>query len=145
MNRYGLNKQLVKLELKNYKVIQEEKEDWPAELLQNRCSVARAKLLDDSSMFRNRVIVKFSDCNDKVLLESKGMSMQKEYETGFFADALGNFSGIAMERLVYRKLIWDQGSLFWQAEAALLHMQYLPKQANKAFYASEDGKTELQL
>ena len=38
-------------------------------------------------MFRNRVIVKFSDCNDKVLLESKGMSMQKEFETGF-PDAL---------------------------------------------------------
>ena len=88
MNKYDLNKQLVKgLESKNYKVIQEEKEDWPAELSQNRCSVARANLLDNSSMFRNRVIVKFSDCNDKVLLESKGMSMQKEFETGF-PDAL---------------------------------------------------------
>lgn len=46
MNKYDLNKQLVKgLESKNYKVIQEEKENWPAELSQNRCSVARANLL----------------------------------------------------------------------------------------------------
>ena len=84
MNKYDLKKLLVKgLEDKKYKVIQEDKENWPDELRLNQCNVAKADLLDDSSMFRNKVLLKFSDCNEKTILETKGTSMQKEFELGF--------------------------------------------------------------
>ena len=80
-NQYNLNNLLKKaLEGKKYKVIQEEMANWPSELRQNPCKVLNAELLNDSNMFRNRVKLQFSDCQKKVVSETKGNSMLKEFD-----------------------------------------------------------------
>lgn len=79
-NQYNLNKQLVKaLSDKKYKIIQDE--------LSADCNVLRADLLNNSNMFRNRVILQFTDCQGKVVLENKAASIIKDYDLGF-QDAL---------------------------------------------------------
>jgi len=81
---YNLNKNLVKaLSGKKYKVIQDTAEFWPSELKNNNCQVLKANLLDDSSFLKNKLKVQFKDCNDKVILEAKGSSAEKDYDLGF--------------------------------------------------------------
>lgn len=87
-NKYNLNTLLKKaLEGKKYKVIQEEMSDWSPELRQNPCKVLNAELLNDSNMFRNRVKLQFTDCQKKLVSETKGNSFYKEFDLGF-QDAL---------------------------------------------------------
>lgn len=87
-NEYNLNTLLKKsLEGKKYKVIQDDMTSWPSELRQNPCKVLTAELLNDSNMFRNRVKLQFTDCQKKVVSETKGNSLYKEYDLGF-QDAL---------------------------------------------------------
>lgn len=87
-NEYNLNIMLKKaLEGKKYKVIQDDMANWSSELRQNPCKVITAELLNDSNMFRNRVKLQFTDCQKKVISETKGNSMYKEYDLGF-QDAL---------------------------------------------------------
>ncbi len=86
-NKYKLKSQLVSiLKTKNYVII-DQADSLPAELQQNSCSFATAEVENSSSMLRNRVLVKLKDCRNTVVSEFKGMSMDKEYETGF-PDAL---------------------------------------------------------
>lgn len=85
---YNLNGILEKfLKGKKYTVLSETKSNWPVDALSNPCQVLSAEVLDDKSMFRNKVIVQFKDCNNKVVLAQKGMSTIKEFEPGF-QDAL---------------------------------------------------------
>ncbi len=87
-NKYNLNTQLKKALInKKYTVIHEEMTDWPAELRENPCKVLTAELLNDSNMFRNRVKLQFTNCQKKVVSETKGNSLYKEYDLGF-EDAL---------------------------------------------------------
>lgn len=53
----------------------------------NPCSILNTDLLNDKSMFRNKLILQFKDCNNKVVFNEKGSSMIKEFEPGF-QDAL---------------------------------------------------------
>lgn len=86
-NKYKLKSQLVSLlKAKNYVII-DQADSLPIELQQNPCSLATAEIENNSSMIRNRVLVKLKDCRNMVISEFKGMSMDKEYETGF-PDAL---------------------------------------------------------
>lgn len=88
INEYDLDKILIKnLNSKKYKTIQDNVENWPTELQFNKCLVAKANILDDSSFLRNKIKVQFKDCNDKVILEAKGTSSEKDYNLGF-KDAL---------------------------------------------------------
>ena len=85
---YNLNGILEKsLKGKKYTVLPETKSNWPADALSNPCQVLSAEVLDDKSMFRNRVIVQFKDCNNQIVLAQKGISTIKEFEPGF-QDAL---------------------------------------------------------
>ena len=87
-NQYNLNTQLKKALIdKKYTIIHEEMTDWPAELRENPCKVLTADLLNDSNMFRNRVKLQFTNCQKKVVSETKGNSLYKEYDLGF-EDAL---------------------------------------------------------
>lgn len=87
-DQYDLNSQLKKaLTDKKYKVIQAELVDWPEDLRQNPCKVLNAEVIKNSSMLKNRVILQFTDCQKKVVLEAKGSSTYKEYDLGF-QDAL---------------------------------------------------------
>lgn len=84
INSYKLDQILVKnLNSKKYKTIQDNEENWPTELQLNKCQVAKANILDDSSFLRNKIKLQFKDCNNKVILELKATSSEKDYELGF--------------------------------------------------------------
>ena len=85
---YGLGNLLEKsLKAKKYTVLSSTKNDWPSDALMNPCSILNTDLLNDKSMFRNKLILQFKDCNNKVVFNEKGSSMIKEFEPGF-QDAL---------------------------------------------------------
>lgn len=87
-NEYNLNKILsLKLGDKNYKVVNDLPEEWPAELQQNKCSVLMSEVLNDSNMLKNRVKLDFTDCNGKVVLSIPSTGDYKEFDKGF-QDAL---------------------------------------------------------
>ncbi|SHL48588.1 hypothetical protein [Chryseobacterium polytrichastri] len=87
-NSFNLETFLAKgLKGKKYVILQGDKLQWPSELMGNSCSIINADVINDKTMLRNRVIIQFKDCNDKVILESKGSSTIKEFEEGF-QDAL---------------------------------------------------------
>lgn len=75
------------LRSKNYTVIPADKQQWPAEAKENPCSVVAADVINDSGFLRNKVLVQFKDCNDKVISSFKGASNIKEYKEGY-QDAL---------------------------------------------------------
>lgn len=86
-NKYGLQALLAKqMAKKNYAVLSGDKMAWPGEA-QNPCSVLTANIINSSSMLRNKVTVDFRDCNDKSVAKFEGMSLEKDFETGY-PDAL---------------------------------------------------------
>ncbi len=85
---FGLGALLTKtLKSKNYTIIPADKLQWPSEAKDNPCSVAAADIINDSGFLRNKVLVQFKDCNDKVISSFKGASNIKEYKEGY-QDAL---------------------------------------------------------
>jgi len=85
---FGLGELLTKtLRSKNYTVIPADKMQWPSEAKDNPCSVAAADVINDSGFLRNKVLLQFKDCNDKVITSVKGASNIKEYKEGY-QDAL---------------------------------------------------------
>ncbi|WP_213278035.1 hypothetical protein [Chryseobacterium indologenes] len=85
---FGLEAYLAKvLQGKKYVILTEAMDKWPSEARNNSCNVINAEVLNDKSLFTNKVILQFKDCNKKVIFESKGRSDIKEFEEGF-PDAL---------------------------------------------------------
>jgi len=85
---YGLDMILKNsLKAKKYEVLADSKTNWPNDALMNPCKILTAEMLDDKSMFRNKVILQFKDCSNKVILSEKGSSTIKEFEPGY-QDAL---------------------------------------------------------
>lgn len=72
---------------KKYVVLQGSKDQWPSEIKDNPCNILNADVIDDSGFLRNKVIVQFKDCHNKVVLAAKGSSSIKDYLEGF-QDAL---------------------------------------------------------
>jgi hypothetical protein len=87
---FGLEDFLAKaLQSKKYVVLPASVDQWPAEAKDNSCNILNAEVVNDKSLFTNKVILQFKDCNKKVIFESKGRSDIKEFETGY-PDALKN-------------------------------------------------------
>ncbi|MDR6158808.1 hypothetical protein QF023_002324 [Chryseobacterium sp. SLBN-27] len=85
---YGLADMLAKtLKSKNYTIIPSDKLQWPAEAQANPCNVLMADVVNDSGLLRNKVLLQFKDCNDKIISSVKGASNIKEFKEGF-QDAL---------------------------------------------------------
>lgn len=85
---YGLGELLTKtLRSKNYAVIPTDKLQWPADAKDNPCNVLMGDIINDSGFLRNKVVVQFKDCNDKIISSSKGGSNIKDYKEGY-QDAL---------------------------------------------------------
>ncbi|RKE75426.1 hypothetical protein [Chryseobacterium sp. AG363] len=85
---YGLKKFFTKAMIgKKYIILPTIKDNWPAEAKSNFCNVVSADILNDKSLFKNKLIVQFKDCNNTMILESKGGSKIKEFEEGL-QDAL---------------------------------------------------------
>lgn len=71
------------LQAKKYVVVSNSKDNDNA----NSCQVLHADLLDDSSFLKNKIILKFTDCDNKVILEQKASSSIKDFAEGY-QDAL---------------------------------------------------------
>lgn len=85
---FGLADLLVKtLRSKNYTVIPSDKLQWPAEAQSNPCNVLIADVQNDSGFLRNKVLLQFKDCNNKVISSAKGASNIKDFKEGY-QDAL---------------------------------------------------------
>lgn len=85
---YGLKDFFTKaLKGKKYIVLPVIKDNWPSEAKSNFCNVVNADVINDKNLFKNKVIVQFKDCNNNMILESKGGSKIKEFEEGL-QDAL---------------------------------------------------------
>lgn len=85
---YGLENALAKaLKSKNYIVLPAIIDQWPSEAKDNSCNVLNANVLNVKSLLSNKLMLEFKDCNNKVILESKGSSNIKEFEEGL-AEAL---------------------------------------------------------
>ncbi len=84
INKYNLDKTLAaSLTSKRYTIIQDKIENWPRELQDNKCQILTANIMDDSSFLKNKIKVLYKDCNEKIILEAKGASPEKEYELGY--------------------------------------------------------------
>lgn len=82
-NRYGLNTLLSeKLKQKKFMIVAGDKTQWPEEARLNPCDVLTAGLRDTSSMFKNKVTIDFTDCNNKTVGSLEGKSAIKEFEPG---------------------------------------------------------------
>lgn len=80
---YGLKDFFIKaLKGKKYIVLPIIKDSWPSEAKTNFCNVINADVINDKNLFKNKVIVQFKDCNNNMILESKGGSKIKEFEEG---------------------------------------------------------------
>lgn len=80
---YGLKNFFTKaLSGKKYIILPAIKDNWPAEAKSNFCNVVTADIINDKNLFKNKVIVQFKDCNNNMILESKGGSKIKEFEEG---------------------------------------------------------------
>lgn len=65
-----------------------EGEDYPNDLLVNRCLGLKANVLKDSGMFKTKLTVQLKDCNDRIIYTSEvGESREKEFEKAY-SDAL---------------------------------------------------------
>lgn len=85
---FGLRDLLAKtLQSKNYIVVSPDKLQWPSEANDNPCNVLMANIVNDSGLLRNKVVVKFKDCNGKEIQSIKGTSDIKENKEGY-QDAL---------------------------------------------------------
>lgn len=80
---YGLKNFFTKgLTGKKYIILPVIKDSWPADAKSNFCNVVTANIINDKNLFKNKLIVQFKDCNNNIILESKGGSKIKEFEEG---------------------------------------------------------------
>lgn len=85
---YGLDTALSKaLKAKQYVVVTGNKNNWPSEVNSNPCSVLNADVINDSGFLKNKIILEFKDCNNKVIESHKASTSIKEFEAGY-QDAL---------------------------------------------------------
>lgn len=105
--QYQLNNYLrLLLNQKDYEVLGSSPGYWPDEARLNPCQVLTADISKVSSAFRNKVALKFRDCNETVVATFEGESSVKEFEEGY-KDALNNAFAVvgkqANEKPVYRE------------------------------------------
>jgi hypothetical protein len=61
-----------------------EGDDYPEDLINNRCLGLKSDVLKDSGLFKTKLNVELKDCNDKVVYTSEvGESREKEYKIAY--------------------------------------------------------------
>lgn len=61
-----------------------EGDDYPEDLIRNRCLALDADVLKEPGMFKTKLTVELTDCNDRVVYTSKiGESREKDYKTSY--------------------------------------------------------------
>jgi hypothetical protein len=94
-NQYQLN-ELSQFLLNKYGFVAlMEGTDYPDDLAKNRCLALDADVIKESGMFKTRLKVELTDCNDKLIYTSKiGESREKEYKVAYneaIRDAFSSF------------------------------------------------------
>ena len=78
-----------------------EGETYPEDLMRNRCLALDADVKKDPGMFKTKLTVELSDCNDHVVYTSGiGESREKEYKTAYTEAVRGAFE--SLESLDYK-------------------------------------------
>ncbi|WP_294225055.1 hypothetical protein [uncultured Chryseobacterium sp.] len=136
---YGLGEMLIKtLRNKNYTVIPEDKLQWPAEAQSNPCNVLAADIINDSGFLRNKVLLQFKDCHDKVISSAKGTSNIKEYKEGYQDALKQTFVSISPANPISRIAEPHSGVQDVAVTAQLVDT------ADQSAVKFSNGKTELQ-
>ncbi|MBS7334373.1 MAG: hypothetical protein KIG88_12345 [Weeksellaceae bacterium] len=87
-NQYQLNSRLgFYLGKKNYTILKDDKSVWPAEALNDPCTMVRADLVKAKSLTTNKLNVNFIDCKNQIISSIEGSSIIKEFDKGY-QDAL---------------------------------------------------------
>ncbi|GAA4805836.1 hypothetical protein [Litoribaculum gwangyangense] len=61
-----------------------EGDDYPEDLVLNRCLGLKSNVIKDSGLFKTKLNIELKDCNDKVIYVSEvGESREKEYKTAY--------------------------------------------------------------
>lgn len=79
-----------------------ERDTYPQDLIENRCLALKADVLKDPGMFRTRLKVELTDCNDRVVYTSGlGESREKEYKKAYTAAIRSAFKSFESMNYVY--------------------------------------------
>ena len=63
-----------------------EGEPYPADLIKNRCLALKADVLKGSGMFKTKLTIQLTDCNDRLVYTSgMGESREKEFKKAYTA------------------------------------------------------------
>lgn len=80
-----------------------DKENYPEDYKQNRCTALEANVINNSGMFTTKVVIELIDCNDKVIFTSKeGKSKEKDYKTGYHEALREAFESVANLNYSYK-------------------------------------------
>lgn len=82
-NQFKLNTYLTNLLIRKDYIVLENTESLPLEIRNNPCLALTADVDKVKSMFQNKLILKFIDCNRKTIAELPGQSSIKEMERGY--------------------------------------------------------------
>ncbi|WP_090002363.1 hypothetical protein [Chryseobacterium taichungense] len=142
---FGLADLLTKtLRSKNYTVIPTDKLQWPADAQANPCNVLMAAVLNDSGFLRNKVMLQFKDCHDKVVSSIKGASNIKDFKEGYQDALKQTFISISPSNPVNQtNTIVTQTNITEKAVSAPSNTVSSTAMDNSAVRFS-NGKTELQ-
>lgn len=112
-NQYRIN-ELTEFLFKKYGFLAlMEGDNYPDDLLINRCLALKSDLIKDSSLFKTRLKIELKDCNDRIVYASEqGESREKDYEKAYnealrnafqFIEAL-NYKYVPSEKVVTASL-----------------------------------------
>lgn len=83
-NQYRLNELTVFLFEKYSFLPLMEGDNYPNDLLKDRCLALRSDVYKDGGLFKTKLIVELKDCNDRVVFKTKeGESREKEYQKAY--------------------------------------------------------------
>jgi|SRR5690606_14065907 len=89
-NQFRLNFYLKNLMTKkNYEILTENVQDWPAEVQLNACLAATVDVKKEKSFLKNKLEIIFRDCQENEIAKLNGESSIKEFDKGY-QDAMKN-------------------------------------------------------
>ena len=79
-----------------------EGENYPQDLIQNRCLALKSDLIKDSGMFKTKLKIELTDCYDQVVYTSPiGESREKEYKTAYTEATRNTFKHLELLNYKY--------------------------------------------
>ena len=89
-------------EKENFKTIFDD-EDFPEDLAKDRCLALEANVIDESGLFKTKLMVQLKDCKNNILFTSRmGDSKEKEYQKAYYESLRGAFQSFQSVNYVYK-------------------------------------------